>query len=126
MSACSDNASVVIFDKNIAHAKIECMKLRVWPPDKEIEAYLSNRYIFDTNCTYMLEVSTKNDITCNSNQNIQTKALGAFPTSYLKMEVLQEERTLYSYYRDIKSSVTLSDVESACERIGKDLVFFSK
>jgi len=126
VSACSDNASVVVFDKNITQTKISCMQLRVWPPDEAIEKYLQTRYSFDVNCLYQLEVSTKNGITCNSNQNIQTKALGAFPTSYIKMEILKGKNVVYSYYKDLQGDVELSDVQRACDMMGEDLLFFSK
>ncbi|MDD2905298.1 MAG: hypothetical protein PHW94_08595 [Sulfurimonas sp.] len=126
ISACSDNASVVVFDKNITQTEISCMQLRVWPPDATIEKYLQRQYSFDGNCSYLLEVSTKNGITCNSNQNVQTKALGTFPTSYIKMEILREKTLAYSYYKDLQGDVELSDVKRACDRMGEDLLFFSK
>lgn len=102
------------------------MQLRVWPPDATIEKYLQRQYSFDGNCSYLLEVSTKNGITCNSNQNVQTKALGTFPTSYIKMEILREKTLAYSYYKDLQGDVELSDVKRACDRMGEDLLFFSK
>lgn len=103
------------------------MKLRVWPPNKEIEDYLQTQYSFDANCTaFELELSTKSGITCNSTQNIQTKALGAFPSSYLKIEIRQNAALSYSYYKDLQEDVALSDVQRAFERVGEDLIFFSK
>jgi hypothetical protein len=126
MSACSDNSTVNIYDKKITQTKIPCMKLLVFPPNETIENYLKTQYSFDANCSLELEVSTKSGITCNSNQNYQTKALGAFPTSYLKMQITENSRLKYSYYKDLKEEVQVSDVECAFERIKEDLVFFSK
>lgn len=126
MSACSDNSTVNIYDKKITQTKMPCMKLLIFPPNEKIENYLKTQYSFDANCSYTLEVATKSGIICNSNQNYQTKALGAFPTSYLKMQITENKKLQYSYYRDLNEEVEVSDVERAIKRISEDLVFFSK
>jgi hypothetical protein len=126
MSACSDDAAVNIYNKQITQTKIPCMKLVVFPPNEKIEYSLKSLYTFDVNCSYRLEVETKSGITCNSNQNHQTKALNGFPTSYLKMQIMENKKLQYSYYKDLKEEVAPSDVKNALERIGEDLSFFSK
>jgi hypothetical protein len=126
MSACSDDFTVNIYNKKITQIKIPCMKLVVFPPNEKIESYLDSLYTFDTNCSYRLEVDTKSGITCNSNQNYQKKALEEFPTSYLKMQIKESSKLQYSYYKDIREEVEVSDVKEAIKRISEDLVFFSK
>ncbi|MBU1928045.1 hypothetical protein KKG77_03500 [bacterium] len=102
------------------------MKLVLFPPYEKIENYLQSLYIFDTNCSYRLEVEMKSGITCNSNQNYQKKTLGEFPTSYLKIQITENKKLQYSYYRDLKEEVKVSDVERALKRINEDLLFLSK
>jgi hypothetical protein len=106
--------------------EIPCMKLLVFPPNEKMEKYVKTQYSFDENCAYQLEVETKSAITCNSNQNYETKALSGFPTSYLKMQITKNKKLQYSYYKDLKEEAALCDAENALERIGEDLSFFSK
>jgi hypothetical protein len=54
-------------------------------------------------CPYRLEVYSKNGIHYNSNQNSNRKALSAFPSSYLRMDIRREMTLLYTYYRPTKT-----------------------
>ncbi len=121
-SACSDNAVVNIFDKTLTHNKVACMRLFVFPPDKTITNTLKSLYTFDDNCSIVLEVSKKEGITCNSNQNYEKKALDGFPTSYLKLQISNNKKLLYSYYIDLKENVTQEDVTKAFQRLESDLI----
>ena len=117
---CSDNATVNIFDKKITQSKIQCIKLVVFPPDKLLESELKKLYKFQNSCELKLEASQKSGITCNSNQNVQKKALSNFPSSYLKLQ-LSNKNLLYSYYIDLDHKVTKNDIIKAFKRIKKDL-----
>jgi hypothetical protein len=99
------------------------MKLVVFPPDENIEKTLNGLYSFDDSCSTKLDVSHKSGIVCNSNQNSQKKALSNFPTSYLKIQISKDGKLFYSYYIDLKDSVTQDDSITAFERIQKDLIF---
>mgnify|MGYP000020369801 CR=1 FL=1 len=99
------------------------MRLVVFPPDEELENTLHKLYSFNDSCCVRLEVSLKRGIVCNSNQNSQKKALSNFPTSYLRMQISKDKKLFYSYYIDLKDSVTGEDAKSAFERIKKDLIF---
>jgi len=118
--ACSDDASVNIFNKNITKTKLECMRLVVFPPNEMIESTLKSLYNFDSTCKIKLDVSFKSGITCNSSHNSDKKALSDFPSSYLKMQIMKPNLA-YSYYLDLTHDVEPKDVQNAFKRIEKDL-----
>ncbi len=117
---CSDDANVNIFDKDIVNKKIECMRLVVFPPNEMMETTLKNLYSFDSTCKTRLDVSFKSGITCNSSHNSDKKALSDFPSSYLKMQIMNPNLA-YSYYIDLTHDVEPTDVQNAFKRIEKDL-----
>lgn len=117
---CSDSGEVFVQDKEILDAKIECMGLTVFPPNKEIEDTLNKLYTFKKGCDYDLIISYKSGIVCNSNQNSQRKAQG-LPSSYLRMEIKKEGRLLYTYYKDLKHNLESNDIKKGFEVIDGDL-----
>ena len=121
-SGCSDSAIVKTFDKDITKNKIPCMRLIVFPPDKGLEETLHSLYKFTPDCNYRLKVSKKGGIVCNSNQNAAKKTLSNFPSTYLRMDVSQGNRRVYSYYIDLLDSVSEDDVKSAFLRVKKDIL----
>lgn len=120
---CSDDAMVNIFNKSIKERKIECMRLVVFHPDKEIENTLNELYKFSEDCSLKLELSKKEGITCNSNQNLDKKVLSKFPESYLRMVLKEGNSLVYSYYIDLEEDVKVEDIKKAFNRINKDLNF---
>jgi len=120
-SACSDNSIVTIYDKNILKESTKCVELIIFPPNKTIEETLKAEYSFKKNCALKFEVFTKGKIYCNSNQNSQTKAMGNMPSAYLRMEITKQNKTLYSYYIDIKDEILPLHVENGFARMKKDL-----
>jgi len=121
LTACDDKAIINIYDKNIPKTPIPCLKLTVLPPNSMIQTTMERLYPFTENCPYHLDISYKNGITCNSTQNVQTKCINGFPSSYLNMEVRKGFSLKYSYYIDLKSDVTREDVEKGFERLKEDL-----
>ena len=119
--SCSDDATITLYEKNLPKESISCIQLVIFPPNKKIQNSLEKLYDFDENCNITMEVSTKSGITCNSNQNYQRKAVGSFPTSYLKMQVNDGSKIVYSYYIDLLNEVTQEDVSSAFSRVRDDL-----
>jgi hypothetical protein len=119
--ACSDKPIISVYDKSILDGGVECMRLVVFPPNKTIEETLQKEYSFDDGCDIKLMIATKGKIHCNSNQNSQTKAMGKMPDAYLRMDVLKGNKTLYSYYIDIKDEIKPLHVEDAFKRVSKDL-----
>lgn len=120
-SSCSNDATVLIFEKNLPKNKITCINLLVFPPDDNIQSTFEKLYDFDENCSIRVEVSTKSGISCNSNHNYQTKAVGSFPSSYLKIQMNNGSKIVYSYYVDLKNAVTPEDVKQAFFRMKDDL-----
>lgn len=121
LSACSDNASVSIYKQNLPKEKIDCLHLLLSPPNAMIEKELLKLYDFDETCEFRLEVSTKSDIVCNSNYNYQSKAVGSFPSSYLKLQLDGKSGIIYSYYIDLVDAVSEKDVQKAFSRLEEDL-----
>lgn len=111
---CSDGSQTFIHDKNIVDAKIECMSLMVFPPNKEIEDTLNSLYNFTPQCDYNLIVSYKTGIVCNSNQNSEKKAHG-LPSSYLRMELKKGGDLKFTYYKDLKNNLDTDDVKDGFE-----------
>jgi len=121
LSACSDNSIVTVYDKTILKDSSKCVELIIFPPNKTIQETLKAQYNFKENCALKFEVFTKGRIHCNSNQNSQTKAMGKMPSAYLRMEITKDNKTLYSYYVDIKDEILPLDVENGFARMKKDL-----
>ena len=121
LTACDDKAIVNVYDKNILKTPIPCLKLTVLPPNTMIQTTMERLYPFRENCPYHLDISYKNGITCNSTQNVQTKCIEGFPSSYLNMEVRKGFSLKYSYYIDLMSKVEQGDIEKGFERLEEDL-----
>ena len=120
ISACSDDATVVK-SKNIKRP-LECLRLVVFPPDKLLSETLNKLYKFDNNCSYTLEASRKSGIVCNSNQNAPQKALSNFPNSFIRFDIYEKRKNIYSYYKDLTHCADKSDIENAFQRVQKDLL----
>ncbi len=121
LTGCEDKAMVNIYKPAIKDKKIECLKLSISPPSNSIEQTMNTLYHFDNSCSLTLEVSYKNGIVCNSNQNVDKKALTAFPKSYLRMELREGFTLQYSYYKDLNSDIDTKELIKAFERIEEDL-----
>jgi hypothetical protein len=116
---CSDNAIVKLYDEEFSNPP--CLRLVVFPPDDLIQDVMGGEYNFKDDCEYKLQVSKKGGITCNSTHNAVQKNMNTFPSAYLKMDVMKDSKTLYSYYRDLKEAPTNSDFKKAFARVKKDL-----
>ena len=121
LTACDKDAQTKVYHKEIIQTDIPCMKLQVLPLDSEISNTLKKLYTFKKECPLTFAVSYKYGIKCNSSYNVQSKSLGHFPSSYLKIELREGLNTQYSYYIDLEHKADKSDVENAWERINEDL-----
>jgi len=122
LTACNDKAIVNVYDKKILKTQLPCLKLTVFPKNKMISQTMEALYPFKESCPYHLDITHKSGITCNSTQNVQTKCIEGFPSSYLNMEVRKGFSLKYSYYIDLMEDVTKEDVEEGFERLRKDLM----
>ncbi len=94
---CDDKSVSTLYDKSYTKNSIPCLKLSIYPKDKKMEKTLKKLYPFTQKCEYILLVSYKAGIVCNSNQNAPRKTLSNFPNSYLRMEInrnMNDLRTL--------------------------------
>ena len=119
MSGCSDNAITKLYDENFSSPS--CLRLVVFPPDDTIQNNMNELYSFENDCEYKLQVSKKGGITCNSTHNVAQKTVSSFPSGYLKMDIMKDSKTLYSYYIDLKNGPTKSDFKNGFKRLKKDL-----
>jgi hypothetical protein len=119
---CEEKAMVNIYDKSLIKHPTKCLSLRLFPEDTAMKQALEKHMTFDPSCPYRLEVSYKNGIHCNSNQNSDRKALSAFPSSYLRMEIRRGMQLLYSYYIDLSQSAKPKDMSAGIQRILDDVV----
>ncbi len=122
LSGCFEHdATINFYNKKKEH--ISCLRLVVFPPDEMINSTLQSLYDFDPSCPYELQASKKSGITCNSSYNAEKKALGSFPSGYIRLDVYDKyKKPYYSYYRDMSEKVTKEDVKEAFERLQKDLL----
>jgi hypothetical protein len=118
---CSDNSMSQVYDKHILVQDIKCMRLLVFPPNKIIEQTLDDLYKFDQECELSLVVSYKDQITCNSNQNVDKKAQG-MPSAYLRLEIKKGKKLYYSYYKDL-DGITAEDVKDGFDKMYDQLNF---
>jgi len=122
LSGCGENAIVNIYDKNITDGKIKCLRLDIQPPNSEVEKFMQTLYKgFDNSCPYRLSISYKGQIHCNATTNVARKVNSNFPSAYLRMDIYQGIKAEYSYYIDLTSPPTRSDLERGFDRIKKDL-----
>jgi len=121
LNGCEDKSLVRVYDKTLLAQPPECLSLRVIPDDTVIEKSIRERFDFDPKCMWRLEVHFQDNIHCNSNQNSDRKALSAFPSSYLRMEIYRGMRMVYSYYIDLQKRADGADAARGISRIIEDL-----
>lgn len=119
MLGCSDNAVVNYYDKS---AKVECMRLVVFPSDSFLQDNVEKLYHFTHECEYSLQVSKKGGIVCNSNQNADKKALSNFPSGYIRFDLYKGTKPIYSYFRDLTSPLSKEDIKKGFSCLSEDLL----
>ena len=100
---------------------ITCLRYSVFPPEKRLEAAIKPLYPFRNRCPVTVEVRHKENICCNSTQNVQQKTLSRFPHHFLRLEVRRGMTPLYSYYIDLDHPADEEDIKQAFERMRDDL-----
>ncbi len=110
-TACSDNATVTQSKEELKN--VNCMRLVVFPPDKFLSETVQKLYNFDENCSYKLSISQKSGIVCNSNQNVDKKILADFPSGYIRLDLTDGSKTIFSYYRDLTRRADKEDIKKA-------------
>ncbi len=121
---CDDKSVSTLYDKSYTKNSIPCLKLSIYPRNKKMEKTLRRLYPFKQRCEYLLLVSYKAGIVCNSNQNAPRKTLSNFPNSYLRMEINRNMNDLiYSYYIDLNDKVSKDDIQNGFKNIKDNLKF---
>ncbi len=78
-------------------------------------------YPFRNDCPVVMEVGHKENICCNSTQNVQQKTLSNFPHHFLRLEIRRGMTPLYSYYIDLDHPADADDAKAAFDRLKEDL-----
>ncbi|MFK5880974.1 MAG: hypothetical protein QM482_02065 [Sulfurospirillum sp.] len=121
---CNDRSVSTLYDKSYKSKTIPCLQLSIFPKNVKMQKTLEKSYPFKQKCEYLLLVSYKANIVCNSNQNAAKKTLSNFPNSYLRMEVNKDMNDLiFSYYKDLNDNVQESDLKNAFKSVKKNLKF---
>ena len=121
LSGCRNKAYVTVYDQNISRTPLPCLRLKVFPPDPTAEQAIGSLYPFARSCPYVLVLSTKAGIHCNSNANVPQKVTSNFPSAYLRLEIRRGMRLLYSYYADLTAAPDAGDIEEAFDRMREDV-----
>ncbi len=121
LSGCEDKSIVNLYDKSLQKHPPKCLALTTVLQDASMEKAVRDRFHFDPKCLWRLVIDYKRNIQCTSNQNSERKALGAFPSSYLRMEIWHGMSVAYSYYIDVPRAANPDDIARAIARIKSDL-----
>jgi len=118
-----DEREVARVNHALTHATpLSCLKLNTIGLEPAFKEVLFLEYAFDDACPWTLDVRYKRDIVCNSSYNAVSKNLGKFPRSFLKLEVREGMKVVYSYYIDLYDNVDKSDLQRGIKRLKKDLL----
>ena len=115
LTACSDNASIKQSKEDLKN--VNCMRLVIFPPDKFLSETVEKLYNFDKNCSYTLSISKKSGIVCNSNQNADKKILANFPSGYIRLDLTNGSKSIFSYYKDLTHSANEDDIKKAFSKL---------
>ncbi len=121
LSGCGREAEVNFYDKSLKEQSLECLQFNP-KNNSNLEQNLEKLYHFNNRCKYNLELSYKSDIVCTSPYNAALKNTTNFPNAYIKLEVRNGMRLLYSYYKDLSHKPTVDDLKEAFERLKDDIL----
>jgi len=109
---CNDNYIINIYDKEQLKQPINCLNLLVEPSSLKIEQDMKKLYSFSNNCNNTLKVRYKSDIVCSSPYNTK-KNTKVFPTSFIELSIITNNKTIYSCYKDL----TTEDLDDEIKKI---------
>ena len=121
LTACQEKAKPLVSKNSTLERPLLCLQLSTLDKKDKLVAYLNGLYRFEKSCDYQLALTYKQDIVCNSSYNVGLKTTGKFPKSFVKLEVRQGLKVVYSYYVDLYSNADEEDVEEGFERLKRDL-----
>ncbi len=122
LTGCGEKPYITFYDKNISQEGVDCLKLDIFPPNKDINRFVHTLYDgFKDDCRYRLKISTKDSIHCSSTANVPQKVNSNFPSSYLRFDLYRGLRLVYGYYIDLTSPADKDDVEDAFDRMKEDI-----
>jgi len=121
LNSCSNNAQRTFYDKTLKTNKLTCLSFAK-KDNSNLEKELEKLYKFDKNCPYTLQISYSSDIVCHSTYNVPQKVNSSFPSAFLTLEVRKGFNIEYSYYIDLTSNPTTSDLKDAFETLKSDIL----
>jgi hypothetical protein len=117
---CSDKPITKLYE-NATQEPITCLRLYITPANLNMEQTMKELYPFNPTCPVILEVKHKENICCNSNQNIVEKTCSPFPHHFLRLEVRRGFQRIYSYYIDLHAPADKDDLIKAFKQMQHDL-----
>lgn len=120
VAGCGEKPVTKVY-KAASERPITCLGLSVFPPDERLERAMKPLYPFRNDCPVVLEIRHKENICCNSTQNVQQKTLSNFPHHFLRLDLRRGMRPLYSYYIDLDRPADADDAKTAFDRLKEDL-----
>ena len=117
---CNEKEYINIKDKNLTKSPLPCLGLAPLNP-AWANRELSSLYHFNKSCEYKIAIETKGGIHCNSTFNVPQKVNSNFPSAYLRLELKRGMESPFSYYVDLTSAPTASDIDRAFEAMGEHL-----
>jgi hypothetical protein len=119
---CNDKYIINIYDKEQIKQPIKCLNLLIEPSSIQIEQNIKKLYNFSSNCQNTLKIRYKSDIVCTSPYSTK-KNSSVFPTSFVELSIIRDEKTIYSCYKDLTSEDIDDEIEKAYYKIKNNLNF---
>ena len=120
LGGCGEKPVVTVYPA-LHERPVTCMRLEVFLADRALESSIEKLYPFRDDCPVVLEVRHKENICCNSTQNVQQKNLSTFPRHFLRLELRLGLTPLYSYYIDLDHPADTDDAKAAFESLQENL-----
>ncbi len=121
-SACQKKSEPIIIEAPSLYTPIKCISLNRIGVEPKFINELEKLYDFNSSCNLKLNLSYKKDIVCNSSYNVAMKSTGQFPKSYLKLELRDGMKIVYSYYIDLYNNVNTGDIKDGFLKLKMDLI----
>jgi len=113
---CQDNYLTKVYNEDLVNKPITCMKLKLSPYSKEAYKSINSLYKFSEKCDNTLKISYNSNIACNSEFNTNKSF-----DSYINIELLNNDKLVYSVYKDFKDSNISIEIKKGYDKLCKKI-----